>query len=46
LPQSLREELDLPDPESPVEKRRDHIRLLDTRGWFAAILPKNKPLEI
>jgi hypothetical protein len=46
LPQFLREELDLPEPEIPVQKKRDHIRLLDTRGWFAAILPKNKPLEV
>lgn len=46
LPQSLREELDLPEPEVPEPKKRDHIRLLDTRGWFAAILPKDKPLEV
>ena len=46
LPQSLREELDLPEPEITVEKKRDHIRLLDTRGWFAALLPKDKPLEV
>ena len=46
LPQSLREELDLPELEVPEPKTRDHIRLLDTRGWFAAILPKDKPLEV
>jgi len=46
LPESLREELDLPEPEIPLEQKRDHIRLLDTRGWFAALLPKNKPLEV
>jgi hypothetical protein len=46
LPESLREELDLPEPEILVEKKRDHIRLLDSRGWFAAILPKDKPLEV
>ena len=46
LPQALREELDLPEAEIPLEKKRDHIRLLDTRGWFAAILPKDKPLEV
>ena len=46
LPQYLREELDLPELDDPIEKKRDHIRLLDTRGWFAAILPKNKPLEV
>jgi hypothetical protein len=46
LPQSLRAELDLPEPELAVERKRDHVRLLDTRGWFAALLPKNKPLEV
>lgn len=46
LPRSLREGLDLPEPTIGVEKKRDHIRLLDSRGWFAAILPKNKPLEV
>lgn len=44
LPESLRKKLKLPRPEAL--RKRDHIRLLDTRGWFAAILPKNKPLEI
>lgn len=43
LPRWLREELELPEP---VERKRDHVRLLDTRGWFAALLPKNKPLEV
>jgi hypothetical protein len=46
LPEWLREELDLPEPEVPEPKKRDHVRLLDTRGWFAAILPKDKPLEV
>jgi hypothetical protein len=46
LPHSLRELLDLPEAEIPAEKKRDHIRLLDTRKWFAAILPKDKPLEV
>jgi hypothetical protein len=44
LPESLRKKLKLPRPQ-PLRKR-NHIRLLDTRGWFAAILPKDKPLEI
>ena len=44
LPVSLRKKLGLPKPEP--HKKRNHIRLLDTRGWFAAILPKDKPLEI
>jgi hypothetical protein len=46
LPQFVREELELPEAGAPVERKRDHIRLLDTRGWFAALLPKNKPLEV
>jgi hypothetical protein len=45
LPESLRKRLRLPRPQV-VRKKRDHVRLLDTRGWFAAILPKNKPLEV
>ncbi|HEX4263479.1 MAG TPA: nucleotidyltransferase [Verrucomicrobiae bacterium] len=44
LPSSLRRKLRLPQP--PLRKKRNHIRLLDTRGWFAAILPKDKPLEV
>jgi len=46
LPPWLREELELPESETPIERKRDHIRLLDTRRWFAALLPKNKPLEV
>jgi hypothetical protein len=46
LPKWLREELDLPELERQIERKRDHIRLLDTRGWFAALLPKDKPLEV
>jgi len=44
LPRSLMKKLSLPEPQ--VHKKRDHVRLLDTRGWFAAILPKDKPLEV
>jgi len=46
LPKWLRNELDLPELEQPLSRKRDHVRLLDTRGWFAALLPKNKPLEV
>jgi hypothetical protein len=46
LPDWLRTELDLPEPDELAPKKRDHIRLLDTRGWFAAMLPKHKPLEV
>lgn len=44
LPRSLTKKLHLPEP--PARKKRNHVRLLDTRNWFAAILPKNKPLEV
>jgi hypothetical protein len=44
LPQSLVKKLGLPKPQA--REKRNHIRLLDTRGWFAAILPKDKPLEV
>jgi hypothetical protein len=46
LPQSIRDELGLPEPDLPPEHARDNVKLLDTRGWFAALLPKNKPLEV
>ena len=44
LPESLRKKLKVPRPQKT--KNRDHIRLLDTRNWFAAMLPMNKPLEV
>jgi hypothetical protein len=46
LPPGLRERLGLPQPQSHVKPKRNRIRLLDTRDWFAALLPKNKPLAI
>ncbi len=45
LPESLHRKLKLPQPKSS-RPRRDHVRLLDTRRWFASILPKDKPLEV
>ena len=45
LPESLRKKLNVPRPQI-ARKKRNHIRLLDTRNWFAAVLPKNKPLEV
>lgn len=36
--------LDAVQPSKTEERRR--IRLLDSRGWFAAVLPPNKPLEV
>jgi hypothetical protein len=44
LPQSLRKKLKVPEPRA--QKKRDHIRLLDTRGWFAAMMPMDRPLEV
>jgi len=46
LPASLRKRLALPTPEPPRQQGRNRIRLLDSRGWFAALLPKDKPLEV
>lgn len=45
LPESLREKLDLPEPQ-PSSENRDRVRLLDSRGWFTAVLPEDKPLEV
>jgi len=46
LPASLRRKLKLPAPDLAPRRRHDRIRLLDSRGWFAALLPKDKPLEV
>ena len=45
LPETLRQKLKVPRPQV-ARKKRDHIRLLDTRNWFAAMLPMNQPLEV
>jgi hypothetical protein len=47
LPISLRRELQLSTPQAvdPEEERR-RVRLLDSRGWFAAYNPKDKPMEV
>jgi hypothetical protein len=44
LPVALRRKLKL--PRVPAQMKRNHIRLLDTRRWFAAMLPRNKSLEV
>lgn len=45
LPDVLRKKLKLPRPE--IRRNRcNRVHLLDTRGWFAALLPKDKPLEV
>ncbi|MGN6553155.1 MAG: nucleotidyltransferase [Verrucomicrobiota bacterium] len=46
LPAALRERLRLEPPEIPKHQKRDRIRLLDSRNWFAAKLPPDKPLEV
>lgn len=46
LPESLYKKLRLEPPVASKRPKRERIRLLDSRGWFAALLPKNKPLEI
>lgn len=45
LPESLRKKLKLPEPTASSENR-DRVRLLDSRGWFTAVLPEDKPLEV
>jgi hypothetical protein len=44
LPESLRKKLKL--PRVAVRNKGNHIRLLDTRRWFAAMLPEGRPLEV
>jgi hypothetical protein len=46
LPESLRRRLRLEKPEIPKRQKRNRIRLLDSRDWFAALLDRNKPLQV
>jgi len=46
LPESLRRRLKLEKPEIPKRQKRNRIRLLDSRDWFAALLDRNKPLQV
>jgi hypothetical protein len=47
LPMSLRRELQLSKPQdADVEEEKRRVRLLDSRGWFAAFHPEDKPLEV
>jgi len=47
LPQELWRRLRMRCPQPPHRKfRRNHIPLLDTRGWFAAKQPPGKKLEV
>src|SRR3954447_9809764 len=47
FPASLRRELQLSSPQ-PIEAKEEQrrVRLLDSRAWFAAYLPKDQPVEI
>jgi Uncharacterised nucleotidyltransferase len=46
LPAALRKRLGLATPKILRRAKHNPIRLLDTRGWFAALLPENRPLEV
>jgi hypothetical protein len=47
LPRSLFQELQIPLPvEAGVRSERERVRLLDSRCWFAALLPIGEKLEI
>lgn len=46
LPKSLWRSLDLPPPKKTPKPKRNHIRLLDSRGWFAALQPPEQTLEV
>jgi hypothetical protein len=47
LPRSLWGRLDIAVPR-PLRRpsRRNHIRLLDSRGWFAALQPRDRKMEV
>ena len=46
LPDSLWRTLKLEKPKVAQNLRRDRIRLLDSRAWFAALQPRNKKLQV
>jgi hypothetical protein len=47
LPRTLWKRLGLPAAAGvPPDSKRNHIRLLDTRGWFAALQPDTRKLEV
>jgi hypothetical protein len=46
LPQQLFRQLRMARPKTVVKQKRNHIRLLDSRGWFAALQPVDRKLEI
>ena len=47
LPESLWRRLKMANPvKMQPRSKRDHIRLLDSRAWFAALLPFDRKLEV
>ena len=47
LPEDLRERLGLRhNREISPEEEEARIRLLDSRAWFAALQPRDRPLEV
>ena len=46
LPKSLWKSLNLPPPNTAPKPKRNHIRLLDSRGWFAALQSPEQKLEV
>jgi hypothetical protein len=47
LPRELWPTLDMPAPQPQSKSSvRDKIRLLDSRGWFAALQPPSRKLEV
>lgn len=47
LPRNLWRWLNIAVPRPPRRpSQRNHIRLLDSRGWFAALQPRNRKMEV
>lgn len=46
LPRLLWRELRMPLPRASRRQERNHISLLDSRGWFAALQPPERKLEV
>jgi hypothetical protein len=46
LPEQLFRQLRMPRPKTVTKQKRNHIRLLDSRGWFAALQPVDRKLEV
>jgi len=46
LPASLWRRLKLKPQTTPLPRGSNHVRLLDSRGWFSALLPSGQKLEV